>query len=184
MPHAHFSLTQKSLIYAVKTLLGATICWYGLSWVSGVNPLWAIISVIIVSDTDFSGTMTLAKTRVLNTIVGCVSAMCSLILFGYGPWVCFLTAAATVLFITSIDFYPTNWRLAPVTVVIVMDAARHVADKKTGIFYGLIRTGEIIGGCAVALCLAYLFSYVLRIKKKIPADQAQDHQATLTHDPD
>ena len=162
----HFTLTQNSFLYASKTLLGALICWYGLEWIGVANPLWAIISVVIVSDADFSGTMKLAQARVVNTAVGCISAITALVIFGYSPWCCYLTAAGTVLIITSLDFYPANWRLAPVTVVIVMDAARHVSDKKHEILYALERGKEIIFGCAVALILAFLFSRLQRAKAK------------------
>jgi uncharacterized membrane protein YccC len=178
MANRHFSLKQTSLLYAAKTLLGAILCWYGLAWFGVTNPLWAIISVIIVSDADFSGTMTLAKTRVVNTAVGCTVALISLILFRYSPWTCYLTAAATVLFITSINFYPANWRLAPVTVVIVMDAARQVPSEKMEILYALERGKEIIFGCAVALVLAYIFSRLTLMRSK-PVVSASSN-STLT----
>jgi len=160
MPQNHFTLTQKSLLYAVKTLLGAGICWYALAWLGVDNPIWAVITVIIVSDADLSGTATLAKARVINTAVGCASGVLSLLFFGYSPLICLLTAAVTVLFVTSLQYYPANWRLAPVTVVILMDAGRQAVDKQAAILYALMRTVEIGAGCVVALFLAFAFSRI------------------------
>ena len=132
MPHQHFSLTQKSLLYAAKTLLGAAICWYGLAWAGVTNPIWAVITVIIVSDADLSGTPTLAKARRHQHHCGVWSGITSLLLFGYSPGGCILTAAITVLLVTSLQYYPANWRLAPVTVVILMDAGRQAATSRAG----------------------------------------------------
>jgi len=160
MKKLRFRFTKESLFYSAKTLLGAGICWYGLR-ISGVNnPIWAVITVIIVSDADLSTTATLAKTRVINTVVGCISGIIGLSLFGYTPLICLLTAAATVLLVTSIEHYPANWRLAPVTVVIVMDAGRQAVGKESEIFYALTRAGEIGLGCVVALYLALIFSRI------------------------
>jgi uncharacterized membrane protein YccC len=165
MLNRHFSLSEKSLFYAVKTLLGSCICWYGTLALGIDNPIWAVISVIIVSDADLSGTATLAKVRVINTAVGCGTGLISLLFFGYSPLVCLLTASVTVLLITSLQYYPSNWRLAPVTVVILMNAAQQAGDKKEAILLALTRAAEIGIGCAIALILAFAFSH---LAKKTP----------------
>jgi uncharacterized membrane protein YccC len=160
MLHRHFSLTQKSLLYSAKTLLGACLCWYGLTAFGVDNPIWSVITVIIVSDADLSTTATLAKVRVINTAVGCASGLISMLLFGYTPLVCLLTAAVTVLFVTSLQRYPANWRLAPVTVVILMNAGSQAVGKEAEVILALLRAVEIGVGSAVALLLAHFFSQV------------------------
>lgn len=172
MPRTHFSLTQKSLFYSAKTFLGAAICWYGLAWLGVANPIWAVITVIIVSDADLSGTATLAKARVINTAVGCASGIVSLLLFGYSPLICLLTAAVTVLFVTSLQYYPANWRLAPVTVIILMDSGRQAVGKETSILYALMRTAEIGVGCIVALLLAFAFSRIANRSLSAPQEES------------
>jgi len=172
MPNNHFSLTQKSLFYAAKTLLGAGICWYALMWCGVANPIWAVITVIIVSDADLSGTAALAKARVINTAVGCLSGIVSLLVFGYSPMICLLTAAITVLFVTSLQYYPANWRLAPVTVIILMDAGRQAVGKEEAILYALLRTAEISVGCVVALVLAFAFSRIAIKSLSPPSEEA------------
>ena len=168
MPNQHFSLTKKSLFYSAKTLLGAAICWYGLVACGLQDPLWAVISVIIVSDADLSGTASLAKVRVINTAVGCATGLLSLALFGYTPLGSMLTAAFTVLLVTSLQYYPANWRLAPVTVVIVMmDTGREMGGKGD-IYYGMMRAVEISAGCMVALILAYVFTHIANLPPFAP----------------
>ena len=160
MLNCHFSLTQKSLFYSAKTLLGSCLCWYTLTLFGVDNPIWSVITVIIVSDADLSTTANLAKVRVINTAVGCVSGLISMLLFGYSPLGCLLTAAITVLFVTSLQFYPANWRLAPVTVVILMNAGSQAVGKQAEIILALQRAAEIAMGSAVALVLALVFSRV------------------------
>jgi len=153
MTNLRFNITKKSFIYAVNIFLATNLCWYGLVWLGANNPIWAIITVILVSDHDFGTAMYLSKVRALNTVVGCVISLVSLTIFGYSPWASFLTVMATILFITSIENYPANWRLAPVTVAIIMDASRNATTYHDEIRNAIIRTGEITAGCIAALAI-------------------------------
>jgi len=158
----HIILSKKPVIYALKTFLGAVICWYGLVLAGINNPLWAVITVVIVSDPDLSTAKTLAKMRVINTLVGCFAGLAALILFGYSPFICFLTMAATILIITSIGSYPSNWRLAPVTIIILMNAGMTATNRQDEVKFALIRAGEISIGCFVALILALAYTKYLQ----------------------
>ncbi len=160
MPH-RLTIPQKSVLYASKTLLGGLVCWYGLSWLGVPHPIWSVITVMIVSDPDLTATRTLVHARIVNTLVGCVMGLLAMLIFGYSPLASIITAAVTVLLITSIKDYPTNWRLAPVTVVILMDAGRLAANHKDEFSYALLRAGEITFGCCVALFLAMLYTRLL-----------------------
>jgi uncharacterized membrane protein YccC len=148
------TLNQKSFIHALSTFLGALICWYGLTWAGIPNPVWSVITVILVSDPDISAAMKLSKVRSINTIVGCVISLLCLFTLGYSPLICFVTAALTVLIITSILHYPSNWRLAPVTVVIIMNASSLAVTHTDQIRLAVLRTAEIGIGCAVSVAIA------------------------------
>ena len=151
---------KKAFIYATKTLLGGLICWYGLSFLGVDDPIWAVITVIIVSDADIRATLNSAMARTINTTVGCAVGMTTMLLFGYSPQAGLVAAGFTVFAILLIDKYPSNWRLAPATVVILMDAGRLAADYHQGIIYALLRFAEIIVGCAVAIALAWVYSRI------------------------
>lgn len=160
---------RKALLYASKTFLGATICWYGLQFCGIANPVWAVITVILISDPDLTTTFGLAKARTINTLVGCFFGLGSLLLFGYNPALTLLTVALTVLCVTLIEKYPANWRLAPATVIILMDASRGATSHQEEINYVLMRVGEIGAGSAVALILSALYTkYAFKIFPPAP----------------
>jgi len=165
MISSHLTLTQKSIIHALTTFVGAYVCWHMLVWAGIKNPIWGVITVILVSDPDLSAAMKLSKVRSINTIVGCVMALVSLMMFGYSPVNCFITAAVTILITTSIVHYPSNWRLAPVTVVIIMDACRS-SPHKSEILLAILRASEIGVGCAVSVAItAIQFSLLSLVKR-------------------
>ena len=164
---------QKSLLYTSKILIGACIAWFGLQALGINNPIWAVITVMLVSDPDFNTTRSLATVRIINTIIGCALGLGSLMLFGYSPLAIILTSACTVLVVTSIPQYPTNWRLAPVTVLILMDAGRIAATHRDEIQYALMRASEIGAGCVIAMVLAVLYTrFVTRETTATPFDNS------------
>lgn len=155
------TLKQKSWLYASKILIGSALSW-GLLHLAGIqNPIWAIITVVLVSDPDITTARTLVTARVINTIVGCTVGLSALTLFGYTLQVALVTVAIMVLLITSIDRYPVNWRLAPVTVLILLDAGRSAATPHQEIHYALLRAAEIGAGSAVAMAMALLYTRLI-----------------------
>lgn len=157
-PALNFIFSQRSIIYASKIFLASIICWYGLLAVGIENPVWAVITVMVVSDPNLSTTLGLAKTRAINTIVGCAFGLASIFTFGYSPLLTIVTACITVMFVTMISRYPVNWRLAPVTVVILMDAARLAGTHEAELHYVMMRVVEIAFGSIVSLALAGLYT--------------------------
>ncbi|RCS23625.1 FUSC family protein [Phyllobacterium salinisoli] len=151
---------KKALVYASKMLLGAAICWYGLLAMGVADPVWGVITVLIVSDPDVATALDLAKVRTINTAVGCTVGLATMLIFGYSPEASLVAIALTVISIMMIDHYPANWRLAPATVFIVMDAGRLAATQHQEISYAMMRMLEIAVGCGVALALARLYTYL------------------------
>lgn len=167
MAYIHLTLPQKSLLYASKTMIGALICWGVLHLIGIDNPMWAMITVVLVSDPDLNTARTLVAARVVNTIVGCAIGLSALLLFDFSLWVALAAAALTILVITSIERYPTNWRLAPVTVLILFDAARNAASPQDEIHFALLRALEIGLGSAVALALALIYTRAFSAPKSV-----------------
>lgn len=142
-------------------MLGCLICWFGLQFAGIEHPIWAVITVLIVSDPDVRTTLGLAEARAINTMTGCLIGMGTIVLFGYSPVASLFGAALTVLLILMIDKYPANWRLAPATVVIVMDAGRLAQTRTEELLYALSRMGEIAVGSIVAIGLAMVYTRIL-----------------------
>lgn len=160
MPKLSFELTKISVSYVVIILLGTTISWVALTYMGIANPIWAVISVVLVSDPDSTATKQLVKTRVINTLVGCVLGLFSLLLFGYNPVVIIITVAITTLFVTTVKHYPANWRLAPATVIILSDAAHAAVGHSEQFYFALLRAGEIAFGCCIAVILSSICKHL------------------------
>lgn len=166
MNFPHLSRPGRALLYASKTLAGCLICWFVLRGFGIEQPIWAIITVLIISDPDVQTTLGLAKARSINTAVGCAIGMLTIWLFGYSPFASLFGAALTVLIILMIDKYPVNWRLAPATVVIVMDAGRLAASRNEELLLALARLAEIIFGSLVAIALAWIYTRIIAAIRK------------------
>ena len=167
----NYLLTQKSILYSSKIFLSSLICWYGLKLVGVENPIWSVITVFVVSDPSLTTTLGLAKVRVLNTCVGCLFGLAAIFIFGYSPLISLFAASFTVLVVNMVQRYPVNWRLAPVTVIILMDAGRAATSRAEEFQYVLMRVGEIGFGCAVALLMAGLYTKLAR-RKTMPDVQS------------
>ena len=159
----YFSFSNKSLVYAFRLLLGCTIAWWSLYYIHDDKKMWALVSVIMISEPDFdivrSGTMS----RMVNTIVGCALGLFFIFLFGASFWSLIAAIGVSVLISTSFKKYPTSWKLAPVTVIIVMVPS--IVDKislKEDTYIALTRTGEVLYGSLVALVLAGIFYLIER----------------------
>lgn len=159
-PHRIKAL-HRALLYASKVTIAALICWYGLRALGIADPVWAVITVMLVSDPRLETAVELARVRTINTTVGCLVGMAALLPFGYAPVVAIVAAAATIVVIMMIERYPPNWRLAPATVVIVMEAARGATTYSDEIGYALLRMAEIGAGSLVAMALAAIYSRFL-----------------------
>jgi len=177
-PALNFLLNQKSIIYASKIFFCTMICWYGLILIGIQNPIWAVITVFVVSDPSLTTTFGLAKVRIINTIVGCIFGLSSILFFGYSPLTMILTAVITVFCVNLITRYPVNWRLAPVTVVILMDAGRLATTHEEEFHYVLMRLLEIGVGSTVALGMAGIYTKLAARKKEETVNPPEKaHQA-------
>jgi uncharacterized membrane protein YccC len=157
----YFSINNKSLIYVFRVLLGITIVWWSLYYLHDDKKMWALVSVIMISEPDFDIVRSGTISRMINTVVGCAIGL--FFIYIAGPSFLSLIAAigVSVFISTSFKKYPTSWKLAPVTVVIVMVPG--ILDNislKEDIVIALTRTGEVLYGSVVAFVLAAAFYVV------------------------
>lgn len=148
--------SESGIRYALRILAGTSIVWFSLRQVHGVDPLWAVVSVIVVSEPRFQGVVTAFRTRMLNTVVGCAVALGFLELFGLSSWSILLAMAASVLvgsYLVSAHFV---WRVAPTTVAIIMIPGFSEDSHHFALNAALLRTGETLYGCGVAIGVAWV----------------------------
>src|SRR4051812_7847062 len=115
-----FTVNYKGLSYALRILLGCLIVWITLSYFNDSKKVWALISVIVVSEPDYKAIRNASISRVVNTVVGCIIGLLFVYAFGTHVWSLMGGITVAVVLATSFNKYPSSWKLAPVTVIIVM----------------------------------------------------------------
>jgi len=154
------------LQYAFRIFIGCVIVWLVLDRVAHHNSLWALISVIIVTEPDLSAALQAFYSRVINTLIGCAIGLIFLYLFGPAPIWILLGVTASVFLCTTLISVPGSWRVAPVTVVIVMTPGVLVGDRSASLSVAIERTVEVLFGCAVALVITYFAFWIQKMLKR------------------
>ena len=151
------------MLYAFRIVLGCSIVWWTLLQVKDSKEIWAFISVIIVSDPDFDNVRNATISRVVNTVTGCALGLLFIYVLGVNFLSLIIAIAVSVLISTSFKNYPTSWKLAPVTVSIIMiPAIVENAHWREAMQVAMARSGEVLYGCLIAFLLAWLLKMLER----------------------
>lgn len=145
----------------------AAICAYGLALAFHLpNGYWAVLSAVLVVQSSLGASLAVATDRALGTVAGGVIGVVCAILAGPSLPLTVLLLAAGVFIGSTLAARSSSFKLAPVTVCIVMLSDPIHADALVS---GLHRVMEIVLGGMVALAcslvvlparaLAYLFPY-------------------------
>ncbi|MQR00659.1 FUSC family protein [Glaciimonas soli] len=156
------SLRKNALVYIIKIITGSLILWFGLRALGIADPYWAMVSLIIVTEPDVKIAKANFNARLINTINGCIVAGLALLILGPGLVSILIALTISVLIAMLLEGYPSNWRLGPATVVIVMSAAVSGNGLSQELHFGLLRVGEVLAGSAVALLQSLAYSYIFR----------------------
>jgi Fusaric acid resistance protein-like len=99
--------------YAFDVLLGTAFLWFLLRYLGDRNPVWAIISFIVVSDPSIEVTRPAFLTRITHTLMGCIVGIVSILIFGATDWMLPIALTATALVCTLPAKRPSSRKLAP-----------------------------------------------------------------------
>src|SRR6267143_4745790 len=152
--------------YAVRILIGCAIVWFVLDRIHRPNPLWALISVIVVTEPELGAAFLAFNSRIVNTLIGCAVGLSFLYLLGPSRWSILLGIIVSVLICTNLIRVPGSWRVAPVTVAILMTPSVLGGGRSTGLATAIDRTEEVLLGSAVALLITYVASLVQRLIRR------------------
>ncbi len=153
------------LQYAVRILIGCVIVWFILDRINHPNPLWALISVITVTEPELSAAFLAFNSRIVNTLIGCAVGLCFLYLLGPSFWSILLGIIVSVIICTTLIRVPGSWRVAPVTVAILMTPSVLGGGRAAGLAAAIDRTEEVLLGSAVALLITYIASLIQRLAR-------------------
>jgi uncharacterized membrane protein YccC len=157
---------KNALVYIIKILCGSLILWYGLPLLGFEEPYWAMISLIIVTEPDMNLARANFKARLINTLTGCVVACISLVIFGATFHAMLIAMIVTVAIAMLLQNYPSNWRLGPITVVILLSAAFSGTGVNEELHLAFLRVSEVIIGSIVALLQGAVYVQVVKLREK------------------
>ncbi len=146
--------------YAIRILIGTSILCFMLQWLGDTNPLWAIISLIIVTEPKIEAAWLTFKARIINTIVGALMGLVFLLLIGQQTWLLPVALTITVLISTYFIRLPLGWRVAPITTAIIMASEMVDQSRFSGMEIALHRTFEVLLGSGLALGVSWMMSLV------------------------
>jgi len=148
------------LHYAVRIFIGTTVVWLLLWSVGDAEAVWAVISVIVVTEPQLQTAWLTLGSRIVNTVIGCATGLIFLLLAGPEIWVLPLALTATVLVCTYVVRLSSSWRLAPATAALVMASGVVEQSRISGAGVALHRAGEVVLGCAVAFLVTWCMSKI------------------------
>jgi uncharacterized membrane protein YccC len=157
------------LQYAIRILIGCVFVWFVLEHTNRHNPLWALISVITVTEPEFGAAFLAFNSRVANTLIGCGVGLLVLYLLGPSFWSILLGIIVSVFICTSVIRVPGSWRVAPVTVAIVMTTSLMGGIPSAGLPAAIERTEEVLLGSAAALLITYVAALLQRLIRRAAA---------------
>ncbi len=151
---------------SLRILIGAGLVWVLVHHFGRHDPLWAMISVVIVSEPELDATLVNFRGRALHTVIGCAVGLAFLYTFGPQNWSILLAMAVSVLIVTNLVSQVVAWRITPVTVAIVMMPSVIQGSRVGGTPIALARTLEVLLGSAVAVLVSWIFAEINRARRK------------------
>lgn len=171
MSFEFISPKKNALVYIIKIVCGSLILWYGLPPLGFEEPYWAMISLIIVTEPDMNLARANFKARLINTVTGAVAACVSLLLFGPTFHAMLIAMVVTVAIAMLWQNYPSNWRLGPITVVILLSAAFTGSGVHEELHLALLRVAEVIIGSIVALLQGAIYVQMQKWRENRPGTE-------------
>ena len=144
--------------FAANVFLATTILWLALRHAAGLNPIWAISSMVAATDPVIKQAAKTFRGRMINALLGCVVGLVFLVAGGSSEWKLPLALAVTVLLSMYVVRVQVMWRQAPITAAIVIAAGITHHSEMTALEVGGRRVGEVLFGCFVGFAVSWFMS--------------------------
>ena len=152
--------------FAANIFIATTFLWLLLRHWAGLNPIWAISSMVAASDPKPQQAATFFYGRLVNGVIGCAIGLLVLVVGGSSEWKIPLALSLSVLVSTYVVGVQVMYRQAPITAAIVVAGGLMHHSKASGVEEGLRRVGEVLLGCIVGLVVSWLMSKLWRLPAK------------------
>ena len=163
--------------FALNTFIGAAALWLFLRRFAGLDPIWAIASMIAASEPIVGDALRMFRARIINAAVGCAIGLAVLLTGESFELKMPIAVSIAVLVSSYVVRIPTMWRQAPITAAIVVASGIEQHSRKVSIEIGLRRVAEVLFGCLVGLAVSWLISKIWPLPEpptpKVPAEPAK-----------
>ncbi|MGU3495209.1 FUSC family protein [Xanthobacteraceae bacterium A53D] len=145
---AHLRLASRATVAALTA--------YGIAWVFDLpHGYWAVLSAILVVQSSLGASVAIATDRALGTVAGGIIGVMLALVAGPSPQLTVILLAAGTLLTALLAAYRPSFKLAPVTVTVVMLSDPTHAQP---VIAGLQRVLEIgLGGIVGVVCALFVF---------------------------
>lgn len=157
---------MSGLRYAVRMLISGLLVWLILAVVFKTDPLWGLVSSVVVTEVKVQSAWNAFVSRLLNTVIGSVVALAFLKFAGASEWSVLAAMAVATIVSSDLIKVPISWRISPITAAIVMLPAYSSHSAHAGLTAAFHRTGEVVIGSAVAVAVSYATAGLFRWRRE------------------
>jgi uncharacterized membrane protein YccC len=168
---------MSGLRYATRMLISGLIVWLILAVMWKTDPLWGLISSVVVTEVKVQSAWNAFVSRLLNTLIGSVVALTFLKLAGASEWSVLAAMAVSTIVSSDLIKVPISWRISPITAAIVMLPAYASHSAHAGLTAAFQRVGEVMVGSAVAVAVSYATAGLFRWRRGSTQGQTRPKDA-------
>ena len=146
------------LHFSANIFIATTVLWIIVRKFAGLNPIWAISSMIAASDPVVKTAMKTFHGRMVNSLLGCAVGMLVLVVGGPNEWklpIALATAAFMSAYVVRVQ---VMFRQAPITAAIIIASSLEMHTKLSGLELGVHRVAEVLLGCVVGVAVSWIMS--------------------------
>jgi uncharacterized membrane protein YccC len=148
------------LHYAVRIFLGTAFLWLILGPQRNTQPLWAVISMIFVTEPLLKNALETFRYRLTNTALGCLVGLLFLGVLGPRDWLLPLGVMVTAFAATFLPQSASSWRTAPIAATIVLASGLTTHSRMFSVHIAVQRAFEVFLGGVTAICITWLLSRI------------------------
>jgi uncharacterized membrane protein YccC len=156
----HYARDPLALHYAVRIFIGTAFLWLLLQRLGDTHAIWAIISMVFITEPHIKSAMESFRHRIYNTAVGCGVSIALMTIFGPRHWLLPVGVTLAVLLSTRTPESPASWRSTPIAAGVVLTAGLTARSWSVGLQTAIIRAGEVLLGGFTAIAIAWVMSLV------------------------
>ncbi len=150
-------LSLQTLLAVVAIPLGALLLGLIFWHLRNADPMWAIVSFVVVYDPDMKTARNVGLARLAYTALGTGLALGLIYLCGPQKWLMPLSLAVAALICgVGLRFGP-SWRVLLITVTLVVGVSLY--DPATGVQVALLRATEVLAGSVLAIIFSWVVSH-------------------------